>query len=673
MPKFDGAAFGNEIIEAVKAYTAPLFIQINELKAALEEATKPIDYTALLSDSINKAVVDAMGRVELRMHASLPSVDAIKGMIDDAVTTAVAKIEVIHGKDGANGVDGKDGTPGIDGKDGVNGQDGKSVTIAELEPIINDHVNKFTTESIKTLDTVIKTITDQQHEHLAMVAAAVEAIPVPVDGKSVTLADVQPILDEALDKAAETFSEQLVAFAGDIETLKSEVKTTVSSAIESIRIPTDGVDGKDGRDGVDGKDGTSVTFEDVQPLIDSTIETLNASIELAKSLVETHLTQAEEKIDSKLEVVNSDFAVATDTMKQLVESFVNQGKAVLGESENRVNDALEILTNHVADAITKIPAPINGKDGTSVTVEDVLPVIRDMIEPVKFEMSELNATVQAELDAIAKGADATINDAVERAKATMVNGFSILDDGTLLVEYGDHHQQNLGRVRGHNGENVNFEEVKSTIFEEVSKQFDERANDLRGEQGPSVDMEVVKAFVDELVDAAVKTIPIPVDGKDGMPGVDGKDGIGLAGALIDRDGELQVTLTNGEIKKLGPVVGKDGSTGAPGLDGVSFDDMDIVFDEDERTLTFVAEKGENKKRWDFKMSHVLDKGVYREGVMYLKGDGTTFGGSFWIAQNDTDTKPGTSDDWRLAVKKGRDGRDRPQPPHEPVTNLPLKG
>jgi integrin beta 3 len=54
----------------------------------------------------------------------------------------------------------------------------------------------------------------------------------------------------------------------------------------------------------------------------------------------------------------------------------------------------------------------------------------------------------------------------------------------------------------------------------------------------------------------------------------------------------------------------------------------------------------------------LDKGIFREGEAYERGDGVTFGGSWWIAQVDAPTtKPGTSAEWRLAVKKGRDGRD----------------
>ena len=37
-----------------------------------------------------------------------------------------------------------------------------------------------------------------------------------------------------------------------------------------------------------------------------------------------------------------------------------------------------------------------------------------------------------------------------------------------------------------------------------------------------------------------------------------KDGLGIAGSFIDRDGNLIVTMTDGTAKELGPVVGRDG-------------------------------------------------------------------------------------------------------------------
>lgn len=163
-----------------------------------------------------------------------------------------------------------------------------------------------------------------------------------------------------------------------------------------------------------------------------------------------------------------------------------------------------------------------------------------------------------------------------------------------------------------------------------------------------------------------------VDGKDGAPGVDGKDGadgrdgadgtdgVGLAGAIIDRKGVLVLTMTDGRVKELDVVVGRDGSDGAPGKDGApgrdgfGFDGLDLVQGDDGLTLRFA--QGEASK--DFALPVVFDRGVYREGGTYRKGNGVTWGGSYWIAQKDDPGKPDTPDSgWRLAVKKGQNGRD----------------
>lgn len=52
------------------------------------------------------------------------------------------------------------------------------------------------------------------------------------------------------------------------------------------------------------------------------------------------------------------------------------------------------------------------------------------------------------------------------------------------------------------------------------------------------------------------------------------------------------------------------------------------------------------------------KGVWKEDEGYALGDFVTLAGSTWHCNvPETKTKPGTSDDWTLAVKRGRDGKD----------------
>lgn len=96
--------------------------------------------------------------------------------------------------------------------------------------------------------------------------------------------------------------------------------------------------------------------------------------------------------------------------------------------------------------------------------------------------------------------------------------------------------------------------------------------------------------------------------------------------------------------------------GPPGRDGMGFDDLAVEYDG-ERKFSFVLQKGDVTKRFDFEAPIVLDRGVYKEGSGYVKGDGVSYTGCFWIAQKETTSKPGTDATWRLAVKKGRDAKD----------------
>ncbi|QDZ10525.1 collagen-like protein [Devosia ginsengisoli] len=166
-----------------------------------------------------------------------------------------------------------------------------------------------------------------------------------------------------------------------------------------------------------------------------------------------------------------------------------------------------------------------------------------------------------------------------------------------------------------------------------------------------------------------------IDGKDGLPGkdgangspgmdgADGKDGVGLAGAVQSKDGHLVLTLTSGATVDVGLIAGRDGrdgsdgakgADGAAGRDGFGFDELDLVESDEGVSLRFA--RGDGVK--EFALPVVFDRGVYREGVGYRKGNGVTWGGSYWIAQKDGPFKPDTPDSgWRLAVKKGQNGRD----------------
>ncbi|MFC7399583.1 hypothetical protein ACFQU1_20430 [Chelatococcus sp. GCM10030263] len=164
-------------------------------------------------------------------------------------------------------------------------------------------------------------------------------------------------------------------------------------------------------------------------------------------------------------------------------------------------------------------------------------------------------------------------------------------------------------------------------------------------------------------------------GRDGEPGIDGNDGVGLAGALINQRGELVVTLSDGSMKELGPVVGRDGAPGEKGqdgrdgLDGLGFDDLEMTYDG-ERSFAFRFVRGEQAKEFAFDVPVMIYRGVFKEGEAYKRGDTVTWGGSLWHCDGETADKPGEGQKgWHLAVKRGRDGKDaavKEATPHQPL-------
>lgn len=148
---------------------------------------------------------------------------------------------------------------------------------------------------------------------------------------------------------------------------------------------------------------------------------------------------------------------------------------------------------------------------------------------------------------------------------------------------------------------------------------------------------------------AVAAIRIP----DPIPG---RPGDGIASAKQNDDGELILKLTSGETLNVGKV---------RGADGIGFDDM--TAEDGEREFALVFRKNEREVRHVFAKSGFWDRGVWKDGEAYQKGDAVTFGGSVFFAQKATTDKPMTSDAWRMSVKRGRDGVNGKVPEPRPET------
>lgn len=118
-------------------------------------------------------------------------------------------------------------------------------------------------------------------------------------------------------------------------------------------------------------------------------------------------------------------------------------------------------------------------------------------------------------------------------------------------------------------------------------------------------------------------------------------------------------------------IGMKGERGPKGEPGRNAGDLSFLqeyvteqLDRTVKTGKLTTIDGGRTLRWclgdvvhEIKTAIVLDAGVWKDGTTYVAGDGVTLGGSFFIAQTTTTAKPGKSDEWRLAVKRGTDGRD----------------
>lgn len=165
----------------------------------------------------------------------------------------------------------------------------------------------------------------------------------------------------------------------------------------------------------------------------------------------------------------------------------------------------------------------------------------------------------------------------------------------------------------------------------------------------------------------------------GNPGEKGPQGERGAEGLRGQDGPSGPPGPSGDRGDPGPQgaqgpPGDKGGAGDPGRDGRDAADLaylreyiaeqvtaeiagifkasSITSSDGGRMLNAVL----GGKVHEIKTAIPLDAGVWTERE-YAAGDCVSHGGSVFIAQKATSEKPGKSDDWRLAVKRGADGRD----------------
>lgn len=281
-----------------------------------------------------------------------------------------------------------------------------------------------------------------------------------------------------------------------------------------------------------------------------------------------------------------------DVAKAIAGAFVEHGK--------KVNTWITHLEGRLADvekSIGELPKPKDGapgEPGKSVTIEEVTPVLKDIVASLNLKSGEDGKSVCA--DDLLPALRAMVKAHVEALPAAAPG------------------------QPGKDADPVDYDAIHKAIV----------------------------AAVKEAVDGL--TLPKPRDGEDG------KDALALEilpeidetkayprGTYANHRGGLWRSYERTSGKKGWEVL----------VNGVH--EVTEEFDG-ERTLIRKTHLTNGQViETVMTMPTILDKGVYRNENSYSKFDAVTLGGSLFIAQKDgPEGAPGSSPDWRLAVKRGRD-------------------
>lgn len=181
----------------------------------------------------------------------------------------------------------------------------------------------------------------------------------------------------------------------------------------------------------------------------------------------------------------------------------------------------------------------------------------------------------------------------------------------------------------------------------------------------------------------IEELPMPKDGADGAPGKDGTDGKDGKDGVDGKDGAPGQDGKNGEDGKdalaleILPAIDEEKcyprgvyathkgglwrshekTKGMRGWECIvaGIQDLHIDYDGERKCTVSIVHSSGPEITKEMVLPIVIDRGVFVPEKKYALNDGVTYAGSYWLAVKDEPQgTPGSSDDFRLAVKKGRD-------------------
>lgn len=459
----------------------------------------------------------------------------------------------------------------------------------------------------------------------------VSAATKPLREKNALLEGELALLRGELQFTKDQVSAALVNHRNDVNL---ELRALVEREVAALPLAKDG---KDGRDGIDGKDGESV---DVVALHHELSEMV-AAIPMPKDGKDgrdgTNGRDGEAGKDGT--------QIDVDLLRKGILEMIpvpkdgRDGKDGKDIDPAMLNDAID---TKVAAAVAVLPLAKDGRDG------------KDGVNADPAEVASLVAAAVGEL-----------------REAGALKG----TDGKDGRDGKDAEEVDYVKVKEHI--NVVVDDQVRAVFADIPKPQDgingkDGRDGVDGKDGISVKEEDVRL----LVQRAVEAVPPPIngtdgqDGQDGEPGPAGRDALDLNPIPAVEFGKSYPRGTwayhgGGLIKahrNTDPIVDNGTSLLAAGWELAVRGIADVTIVQPTatapRSLLLVVNSTDEVKRFDVKLPVLIYKEIWKAGE-YEQGDAVTRGGSVWIATKKTSAQPGQEpfEDWVLAVKHGRDGKD----------------
>jgi|GEM_PF-1095326 len=323
------------------------------------------------------------------------------------------------------------------------------------------------------------------------------------------------------------------------------------------------------------------------------------------------------------------------------------GESITGPKGEAGKDAEPVdIALVVKEVVAQIPVPkdgVDGKDGKDA-------------EPVSDEL--VRAEVAKAVAEIPKPKDVSPDVVAELVVAEVQKAVSELPKA----------KDGKDGLAGKDAEPVDVEKIIAGVVARIPVPRDgergppgESIVGLKGEPGRDVPIEVVSALVAGEVAKAIGALPKAEKARDGE---DGRDALHIEvlpmidtsksaprGTFASHNGGLWRAARNTDAGEDLHLCGWQSV-----VEG--FPEIDVEQGDDLRTFTLRAVSSTGRKmEKSFSLPVMIDRGVFKADTAYVAGDVVSYGGSIWIAQHETKDSPGSSDAFRLAVKRGRDAKD----------------